>query len=70
MPNGAPNFASTQRTQGTDALVTIPDRANNMENENADGDQDDDIDPLYPLNEDANDEAFEGEDEAGGGAAF
>jgi len=41
-----------------------------MENENAEGDQDDEIDPLNPLNEDANDEAYEGEDEAGGGAAF
>jgi len=70
MPNGASNFGSTQRAQGTDASVTSLERANNMENDNADGDQDDDIDPLNPLNVDPNDEAYEGEDEAGGGAAF
>ncbi|KAG7610618.1 hypothetical protein ISN44_As05g026180 [Arabidopsis suecica] len=64
MPNGAPNFGSTQRTQGTDASVTSPDHANNnMESEYADPDQD----GADHVNEDA-DEALDGEDEAGDAA--
>ncbi|KAG7648597.1 putative transposase Ptta/En/Spm plant [Arabidopsis thaliana x Arabidopsis arenosa] len=67
MPNGAPNFGSTQHTEGTDTSVTSLDRANNIENEHTDRDQDDDIKPFNPLNEDA-DEDLDGEDEAGSAA--
>jgi hypothetical protein len=67
MPNGAPNFGSTQRTEGTDASVTSLDRANNIENEHTDRDQDDDIKSFNPLNED-DDEDLDGEDEAGSAA--
>ncbi|CAA0394034.1 unnamed protein product [Arabidopsis thaliana] len=72
MANGASNFALTQRRQGTDASVTIPECANNnMETQDADHDQDGvDIDPPIPhVEEEHADHDPDGE-EYEGGAGF
>ncbi|CAL9222873.1 unnamed protein product [Arabidopsis halleri] len=70
MPNGAQNFGLTQPTQGTDASVTSPDRANNMETGDAAQDQDGAEVPHNPhVDEEDGDNDFDVE-EYQGGAGF
>ncbi|CAL9222872.1 unnamed protein product [Arabidopsis halleri] len=70
MPNGAPNFGSTQPTQGTDASVISPDRANSMETGDAAQDQDGaEVLPNPNVDEEDGDNDLDGE-EYQGGAGF